>query len=126
MGTFALSAGYADQYYLKALKVRTLIKNDFLNALKDCDVLIGPTMPHTAFKLGEKTNDPIQMYMEDILTVPINLAAVPSLSVNCGFDSNGMPIGMQVIGNYFDEKTLLRTAYAFEQKTKLYEKRPKL
>src|SRR6056297_2631561 len=124
LGTFALSAGYADQYYLKALKVRTLIKNDFLSALKDCDVLIGPTMPHTAFKIGEKTNDPIQMYMEDILTVPINLAAVPSLSVNCGFDSNGMPIGMQIIGDYFDEKSVLKTAYAFEQKTGLYKKRP--
>jgi aspartyl-tRNA(Asn)/glutamyl-tRNA(Gln) amidotransferase subunit A len=126
LGTFALSTGYADQYYTRALKVRTLIKNDFVNALKKCNLLIGPTMPTTAFKIGKCTDDPIQMYMEDILTVPINLAAVPSMSLNCGFDKNKMPIGMQFIGRYFDEKTLLRTTYALEQKLGLYKQRPAL
>ncbi len=86
LGTFALSTGYADQYYLRALKVRTLIKDDFVNALKSCNVLVGPTMPTTAFQIGKNTDDPMQMYMEDILTVPINLAAVPSMSLNCGLD----------------------------------------
>jgi aspartyl-tRNA(Asn)/glutamyl-tRNA(Gln) amidotransferase subunit A len=126
LGTYALSAGYADQFYLKALKVRTLIKNDFVDALKTCDVLIGPTMPATAFEIGTKTEDPVEMYMEDILTVPINLAAVPSLSVNCGFDEQNMPIGLQIMGKYFDEKTLFRAAYSLEQKLELYKKRPTL
>jgi len=124
LGTFALSSGYADQYYIRALKVRTLIKDAFINALKECHVLIGPTMPATAFEIGTKTEDPLEMYMEDILTVPINLAAVPSMSINCGFDSKNLPIGMQIIGRYFDEKTVFRTAYTLEQKLKLFQKKP--
>ena len=126
LGTFALSAGYSDQYYIRALKVRTLIKNDFLNALKSCNILIGPTMPNTAFDIGSMTEDPLQMYMEDILTVPINLAAVPSMSLNCGFDKNNMPIGLQIMGRYFDEKTVFRTAYSLEQKLGLLGKTPNI
>lgn len=126
LGTFALSAGYSDQYYIRALKVRTLIKNDFLNALKSCNVLIAPTMPSTAFTIGSMTEDPLLMYMEDILTVPINLAAVPSMSVNCGFDKDNMPIGLQIMGRYFDEKTVLRTAYSLEQKLGLLGKTPQI
>jgi aspartyl-tRNA(Asn)/glutamyl-tRNA(Gln) amidotransferase subunit A len=126
LGTFALSAGYSDQYYIRALKVRTLIKNDFLKALKDCNVLIGPTMPNTAFAIGTKTDDPLQMYMEDILTVPINLAAVPSMSINCGFDRSKMPIGLQIMGRYFDEKTVFRLAHTLERKLGFYTQRPNI
>ncbi len=126
LGTFALSAGYADQYYLRALKVRTVIKRDFLHALQSCDVLIGPTMPNTAFQIGTKTEDPLQMYMEDVLTVPINLSAIPSLSLNCGFTAQHLPIGLQIMGNYFDEKTILRVAYALEQKQQLFKIRAPL
>jgi aspartyl-tRNA(Asn)/glutamyl-tRNA(Gln) amidotransferase subunit A len=124
LGTFTLSAGYADQYYLRALKVRTLIRQDFLKALESCNVLIGPTMPNTAFLIGTKTEDPLQMYMEDILTVPINLAAVPSMSINCGFDKSRLPIGLQIMGRYFDEKTVFRMAYTLEQKLDLYRQHP--
>ncbi|NYT00583.1 MAG: Asp-tRNA(Asn)/Glu-tRNA(Gln) amidotransferase subunit GatA [Methanocellales archaeon] len=114
LGTYALSAGYYGKYYLKALKVRTLIKRDFESALKDTSVLITPTMPFPAFKIGEKIGDPLALYLADVNTVPINLAGVPSISVPCGF-SGKLPIGMQIIGRHFDEATVLRTAYAFEQ-----------
>jgi aspartyl-tRNA(Asn)/glutamyl-tRNA(Gln) amidotransferase subunit A len=126
LGTYALSAGYQDQFYLKALKVRTLIKNDFLNALKNVDVLAGPIMPRSAFKIGEITEDPIEMYMEDILTVPINLAAVPSLAVHSGFDGNNMPVGMQIMGKYFDEKTVFRVGHTLETALNLGGKKPNL
>lgn len=112
LGTYALSAGYYGKYYLKALKVRTLIKRDFEAALKDASVLITPTMPFPAFKIGEKIGDPLSLYMADVNTVPINLAGVPSISVQCG---GKLPIGMQIIGRHFDEATILRTAYAFER-----------
>lgn len=123
LGTYALSAGYHDKYYLKALKVRTLIKQDFERAFKDVDVLITPTMPYPAFKLGEKIDDPISLYLADVDTVPINLAGVPSISVPCGF-SEGLPIGMQIIGKHFDEATILRAAYTFEENTDFHTKRP--
>lgn len=123
LGTYALSAGYHDKYYLKALKVRTLIKQDFERAFKDVDVLITPTMPYPAFKLGEKIDDPISLYLADVDTVPINLAGVPSISVPCGF-SGGLPIGMQIIGKHFDEATILRAAYTFEENTDFHTKRP--
>lgn len=123
LGTYALSAGYHDKYYLKALKVRTLIKQDFERAFNDVDVMIAPTMPYPAFKLGEKIDDPLSLYLSDVDTVPINLAGVPSISVPCGF-SNGLPIGMQVIGKHFDEATILRTAYTFEGNTDFHMKRP--
>ncbi len=123
LGTYALSAGYHDKYYLKALKVRTLIKQDFERALKDVDVLIAPTMPYPAFRLGEKIDDPLSLYLADVDTVPINLAGVPSISVPCGF-SEGLPIGMQIIGKHFDETTILRAAYAFEENTVFHTRRP--
>jgi len=114
IGTYALSAGYYGKYYLKALCVRTLIKQDFDFALKDCDVLIAPTMPILAFELGEKIDDPLSLYMADVNTVPINLAGVPSVSIPCGF-SRKLPIGLQIIGRPFEEKTILNAAYAYEQ-----------
>ncbi len=123
LGTYALSAGYHDKYYLKALKVRTLIKQDFERAFSDVDVLITPTMPYPAFKLGEKIGDPLSLYLADVDTVPINLAGVPSVSVPCGFCGK-LPIGMQIIGKHFDEATILRTAYTFEENTDFHTKQP--
>lgn len=125
LGTYALSAGYHDKYYLKALKVRTLIKQDFEGALKDNDVLIAPTMPQPAFKIGEKIDDPLTLYMADVNTVPINLAGVPSISVPCGF-TNGLPIGLQIIGKHFDETTIIRAAHTFEQNTDYHTKSPEV
>lgn len=123
IGTYALSAGYHDKYYLKALKVRTLVKQDFEKALSKVDVLMAPTMPNPAFKVGEKIEDPLALYLSDVNTVPINLAGVPSMSVPCGF-TDGLPVGLQIIGRPFDEPTLLRTAYTFEQNTDYHTKRP--
>lgn len=125
LGTYALSAGYHEKYYLKALKVRTLIKQDFERAFRDADVLITPTMPYPAFRLGEKIDDPLSLYLADVDTVPINLAGVPSISVPCGF-SQGLPIGMQVIGKHFDEAAILRTAYTFEENTDFHTMRPEV
>lgn len=121
LGTYALSAGYHDKYYLKALKVRTLVKEDFDRALSEVDVLMGPTMPDIAFKLGEKIQDPLSLYLTDVNTVPVNLAGVPSISVPCGF-ANKMPVGLQIIGRHFDEASILRTAYTFEQNTDHHKK----
>jgi aspartyl-tRNA(Asn)/glutamyl-tRNA(Gln) amidotransferase subunit A len=123
LGTYALSAGYHDKYYLKALKIRTLIKQDFEKAFADVDVLIAPTMPYPAFKIGEKIDDPISLFLSDVDTVPVNLAGVPSISVPCGF-SNGLPIGMQVIGKHFDEAAILRAAFAFEENTDFHTRQP--
>lgn len=123
LGTYALSAGYHDKYYLKALKVRTLVKQDFDRAFTDVDVLMAPTMPTPAFKIGEKIDDPLSLYLADVNTVPINLAGVPSISVPCGF-SGGMPVGLQIIGKPFDENTILRAAYSFEQNTGHHKVRP--
>ncbi len=123
LGTYALSAGYHDKYYLKALKIRTLIKQDFERAFNAVDVLITPTMPYPAFRLGEKIDDPLSLYLADVDTVPINLAGVPSISLPCGF-SDRLPIGMQIIGKHFDEATILRTAYTFEQNTDFHTKEP--
>ncbi|MFD1850759.1 Asp-tRNA(Asn)/Glu-tRNA(Gln) amidotransferase subunit GatA [Oceanobacillus bengalensis] len=126
LGTFALSSGYYDAYYKKAQKVRTLIKNDFDKIFEDYDVVIGPTTPTPAFKVGEKINDPLTMYANDILTIPVNLAGVPGISVPCGFSENGLPIGLQIIGKHFDESTVYRTAHAFEQATDYHTKRPQI
>lgn len=126
LGTYALSSGYYEAYYLKSLKVRTLIKNDFDKAFEKCDVLVTPVCPTPAFKIGEKVSDPLQMYLSDIFTIPINLAGLPAISIPCGFSSNGLPIGMQIIGKPFDEGTILRTAYTFEQNTEHHLKKPKL
>ncbi|KGK98426.1 glutamyl-tRNA amidotransferase [Methanococcoides methylutens] len=123
LGTYALSAGYQDKYYLKALKVRTLVKQDFEKALSNVDVLMGPTMPMPAFKIGEKIEDPLSQYLADVNTVPMNLAGVPCISVPCG-SSDGLPVGLQIIGNHFDEATIIRSAYAFEQNTDHNKARP--
>jgi aspartyl-tRNA(Asn)/glutamyl-tRNA(Gln) amidotransferase subunit A len=125
LGTYALSSGYYDAYYNKAMKVRTLLKRDFDKAFENVDVLLTPTSPTVAFKIGEKTDNPLEMYMSDICTVPINIAGVPALSMQCGF-SEGLPIGMQLIGRHFDEKTILRAAYAFERHTGYAKRRASL
>ena len=126
LGTYVLSAGYYDAYYLKAQRVRTLIRQDFDEAFKRCDAILTPTAPTTAFKIGEKTQDPLQMYLSDIYTISINLAGLPAISLPCGFDGDSMPIGLQIIGNHFDESTVLRTAHAYEQATEWHKKKPKL
>lgn len=117
LGTYVLSAGYYDAYYLKAQKVRTLIRQDFLKAFERCDLIATPVAPTTAFRVGEKTADPLTMYLSDIFTIAVNLAGLPGLSVPCGFDTSGMPIGLQLIGKPFAEDTLLQAAYAYEQAT---------
>jgi aspartyl-tRNA(Asn)/glutamyl-tRNA(Gln) amidotransferase subunit A len=126
LGTYVLSAGYYDAYYLKAQKVRTLIRQDFLKAFHMCDVIATPVAPTTAFRLGEKTADPLTMYLSDIFTIAVNLAGLPGLSVPCGFDEKGMPISLQLIGKPFDEATLLQAAYAYEQATPWHERKPPL
>ncbi|HJZ69165.1 MAG TPA: amidase family protein, partial [Blastocatellia bacterium] len=115
LGTYALSAGYYDQYYGKAQRVRSLIESDFRNAFAKCDVIATPTSPTPAFKLGEKTDDPLEMYLSDIYTITANLAGVPGLVLPCGLSSSGLPIGIQLIGKQFDEATLLRAGNNLEQ-----------
>ncbi|WP_085445908.1 Asp-tRNA(Asn)/Glu-tRNA(Gln) amidotransferase subunit GatA [Magnetofaba australis] len=124
LGTYALSSGYYDAYYRKAQKARRLISNEFAEAFKQCDVMLTPTSPSTAFKFGEKINDPVQMYLTDIFTINVNLAGLPGMSLPCGFDSQGLPIGMQLIGKALDEATLLNTAHAYQQATDWHTKRP--
>ncbi|MBD2180224.1 Asp-tRNA(Asn)/Glu-tRNA(Gln) amidotransferase subunit GatA [Planktothrix sp. FACHB-1355] len=126
LGTYALSAGYYDAYYLKAQKVRTLIKQDFESAFEKVDVLVCPTAPTTAFKAGEKTEDPLSMYLSDLMTIPVNLAGLPGLNVPCGFDEKGLPIGMQLIGNLLREDQLFHVAYAYEQSTSWHRRKPHL
>ena len=126
LGTYALSAGYYDAYYLKALKVRTLIRQDFSEAFKRCDVILTPTSPAPPFKFGEKTDDPLQMYLQDIFTISANLAGVPGINVNCGFTESRLPIGLQIIGKPFDEETILKVAHAYEQATLWHTQRPPL
>jgi len=116
IGTYVLSSGYYDAYYLKAQKVRKLIKNDFDEVYKKVDAILTPSTPSSAFKIGEKTNDPVSMYLNDIFTVPINLAGLPAISIPAGFDSKGYPLGLQIIGKAFEEQTILNVAYCLEQK----------
>lgn len=125
LGTFALSSGYYDAYYKKAQKVRTLIKKDFEDVFEKFDVIIGPTTPTPAFKIGEQVDDPLTMYANDILTIPVNLAGVPAISIPCGF-TNGLPLGLQIIGKHFDESTVYRVAHAFEQATDFHKQKPQL
>jgi aspartyl-tRNA(Asn)/glutamyl-tRNA(Gln) amidotransferase subunit A len=125
IGTFALSSGYYDAYYKKAQQIRTLIKQDFEKVFENYDVVIGPTNPTTAFKIGEKIDDPVTMYVNDLLTIPVNLAGLPGISVPCGFN-NGLPIGLQIIGKHFDEGTVYRVAHAFEQATDFHKQKPQL
>jgi aspartyl-tRNA(Asn)/glutamyl-tRNA(Gln) amidotransferase subunit A len=124
LGTYALSAGYYDAYYLQAGKVRTLIRRDFDQALEQCDVLVAPTTPSTAFKIGEKVDDPLQMYLQDVFTLALSLAGLPGLSLPCGFDADGLPIGLQIMGGALDEVTVLRVAYAYEQATEWHRRSP--
>ena len=117
LGTYALSSGYYDAYYLKAQKVRTLLARDFENAFQKVDAIVTPTAPTAAFKLGEKSDDPLAMYLADIYTVTADLVGIPGISVPCGQTKTGLPIGLQVLGKHFDESTVLRVARAIEQKT---------
>jgi aspartyl-tRNA(Asn)/glutamyl-tRNA(Gln) amidotransferase subunit A len=126
LGTYVLSSGYYDAYYLKAQKVRTLIRSDFTEAFKQCDAILAPVTPTAAYKKGEKTDDPLKMYLDDILTTPVNLAGNCALSVPCGFTSAGMPIGLQIIGDDFQEETILKVGHAYEQTTEWHKKRPSL
>ena len=125
LGTYALSAGYYDAYYLKAQKVRTLIRREFDQAFEKYDVLVTPTSPTVPFKIGEKADDPLQMYLSDVCTLPINIAGVPAISIPAGF-VDGLPVGMQFIGKHFAEETLLRVAYAYEQATPWHKQKPSL
>ncbi|MBO7747872.1 Asp-tRNA(Asn)/Glu-tRNA(Gln) amidotransferase subunit GatA [Paenibacillus sp. MWE-103] len=125
LGTYALSSGYYDAYYLKAQKVRTLIKRDFDDVFEKFDLIVGPTAPTTAFPIGEQIGDPLTMYLNDICTIPVSLAGVPAISVPCGF-ADGLPVGLQIIGKAFDERTVLRAAHAYEQQTEHHNQRPRL
>jgi aspartyl-tRNA(Asn)/glutamyl-tRNA(Gln) amidotransferase subunit A len=124
LGTYALSSGYYDAYYLKALKVRNLIRADFVRAFEQCDCIMMPVAPTTAFKIGEKVDDPLQMYLSDIYTIAANLAGVPGISIPCGFDGTGLPIGLQILGPAFAEDSLLQIASMFEKVTDWHTKRP--
>ncbi len=115
LGTYALSKGYYDAFFIKASQVRTLIINDFVEAFKKCQILITPVAPTPAFKIGEKIDDPLTMYLSDIFTLSPNLAGIPCISIPYGMSSNGLPIGVQILGNYFDESTLIQTAYMLEK-----------
>lgn len=125
LGTYALSSGYYDEYYAKAAKVRTLVKKDFEIVFEKVDVIVGPVSPTTAWNLGEKINDPLTMYLSDIYTISANLAGIPGLSIPCGF-SDGLPVGLQILGKQWDEETILRVGYAYEQVTEWHKEKPKL
>ncbi len=124
IGTYVLSHGYYDAYYLQAQKLRRLIAQDFVEAFKHCDVIMGPTAPSTAFKIGEKSDDPVSMYLSDIYTIAVNLAGLPGMSVPCGFGGNGLPVGLQIIGNYFSEAKMLNVAHQYQQATDWHTRMP--
>ena len=124
IGTYVLSHGYYDAYYIQAQKVRRLIARDFAEAFKACDVIMGPTSPTTAFRIGEKAGDPVQMYLSDIYTIAVNLAGLPGMSIPCGFDSGGLPVGLQIIGNYFAEARMLGVAHQYQQATDWHMRMP--
>ena len=124
IGTYVLSHGYYDAYYLQAQKIRRLIADDFAEAFKVCDVILGPTAPGTAFKLGEKSDDPVEMYLNDLYTIPANLAGLPGMSLPCGFDSQNLPIGLQLVGNYFSEAKMLNIAHQYQRATDWHIRRP--
>lgn len=125
LGTFALSTGYFDDYFIKAAKVRTLIKQDFETAFEKCDVIVGPVSPTTAWSIGEKTNDPLTMYLSDAYTIPASLAGIPGLSIPCGF-VDGLPVGLQILGKYMDEETILNVAEVYEQATNWRKEKPRI
>jgi aspartyl-tRNA(Asn)/glutamyl-tRNA(Gln) amidotransferase subunit A len=124
LGTYVLSAGYYEAYYRKASQVRTLMRKDFEDAFRQVDVIVAPTAPTPAFRIGEKTEDPLQMYLSDIFTIPVNIAGIPGISIPCGFSRENLPVGLQMMGRHFDEGMLLRVAYAFEQNTDFHLKKP--
>jgi aspartyl-tRNA(Asn)/glutamyl-tRNA(Gln) amidotransferase subunit A len=124
LGTYVLSAGYYEAYYRKASQVRTLMRKDFEDAFRQVDVILAPTAPTPAFRIGEKTEDPLQMYLSDIFTIPVNIAGIPGISIPCGFSRENLPIGLQIMGKHFDEGMVLRVAYAFEQNTDFHLKKP--
>ncbi len=126
LGTYVLSAGYYDAYYRKALQVRTLIREDFLKVFKECQALITPVAPTAAFPLGEKVDDPLQMYLSDVFTLPASLAGIPGMSIPCGFTGQGLPIGLQILTPHFEEGLALRVAYNFEKNTDFHHRRPVL
>jgi aspartyl-tRNA(Asn)/glutamyl-tRNA(Gln) amidotransferase subunit A len=126
LGTYALSAGYYDAYYKKGQQARTLIKQDFDQVFKQVDVIATPTAPTAAFKIGEKTTDPLQMYLSDIFTISVNLAGIPGMSIPCGFTKNNLPVGLQLLGKHFDEEAILHAGFAYEQATEWHKRRPKL
>ena len=126
LGTYALSAGYYDAFYGKAQKVRTLIKQDFEKAFEKVDIILTPSAPTPAFKIGEKSSDPLQMYLSDIFTISCNLAAIPGMSLPCGFSQKGIPIGMQLLAKNFDEQTMFKTAFAYQQATNWHKQFPKI
>ncbi len=124
IGAYVLSHGYYDAYYLQAQKIRRLIANDFIEAFKSCDMILGPTAPGTAFKLGEKADDPVSMYLNDLYTIPANLAGLPGMSLPCGFDGKGLPIGLQLVGNYFNEAKMLNVAHQYQRVTNWHSRAP--
>lgn len=126
LGTYALSSGYYDAYYRKAQKVRTLIREDFRKAFEEVDVIMAPTTPETAFRIGHKTDDPVKMYLSDILTIPCNVSGIPGISIPCGRSSEGLPIGLQILGKPFDEVSILKAAHTYEQNCEWYKQRPEL
>ncbi len=126
IGTYVLSHGYYDAYYLQAQKIRRIIANDFTEAFKQCDVIMGPTAPSVAFDLGAKSGDPVVMFLYDIYTIAVNLAGLPGMSIPCGFSGNGRPVGLQIVGNYFDEARMLNVAHQFQKATDWHERTPEL
>jgi aspartyl-tRNA(Asn)/glutamyl-tRNA(Gln) amidotransferase subunit A len=124
IGTYVLSHGYYDAYYLQAQKVRRLIAKDFADAFTRCDLIMGPTAPSTAFALGAKADDPVQMYLNDIFTIPAPLAGLPGLSIPCGFDRQGLPVGLQIMGNHFAEAKMLGAAHRYQQATDWHRQMP--
>jgi aspartyl-tRNA(Asn)/glutamyl-tRNA(Gln) amidotransferase subunit A len=126
LGTYVLSAGYYEAYYRKASQVRTLMRRDFEEAFHKVDVILTPTAPTPAFKIGEKVEDPLQMYLSDIFTIPVNLAGIPAISIPCGFSREGLPIGLQIMGKHFDEGMLLKVAHTFERNTDFHLRKPNL
>jgi aspartyl-tRNA(Asn)/glutamyl-tRNA(Gln) amidotransferase subunit A len=126
LGTYVLSAGYYDAYYRKASQVRTLIRQDFLQAFEQCDAIVTPVTPIPPFKIGEKTDDPLQMYLSDIFTLPASLAGIPGISIPCGFSAGNLPVGMQILGPHFREDLILQIAYQFEQATPHHKAKPQL
>ena len=123
LGTFALSTGYFDDYFIQAAKVRTLIKQDFDKAFEKCDVIVGPVSPTVAWNLGEKMNDPLKMYLSDTYTIPASLAGLPGLSVPCGF-SDGLPVGLQILGNYMEDELVLSVGEVYEKATNWRKEKP--